>query len=153
MSEQRPQILLANDDFAQYTHGSPTCQIVSANHLCIRDPQPQYNGKNTEPNIVSDYLTGNNSNTTEYITRGRCQAMATPSTPQSQLSQSATATPSPGLWRHPRFEEIASRQKANTFNDSNLRRIIYNSAFLIALFILSTQYAPSIPPPNPSTPH
>jgi len=62
---------------------------------------------------------------------------STPQTPQSQTIQPVTATPSPGSWRHPRFEEIARRQKANTFNDSNLRRIAYNSGFLLALFIAS----------------
>ncbi|KAL2059199.1 hypothetical protein ABVK25_000491 [Lepraria finkii] len=62
----------------------------------------------------------------------------TPPTPQSQILQAPTSTPSPGSWRHPRFEEIARRQKANTFNDSNLRRIAWNGGTLIALFVASS---------------
>ncbi|KAL2040540.1 hypothetical protein N7G274_006519 [Stereocaulon virgatum] len=61
-----------------------------------------------------------------------------PSTPQARILQASTSTPSPGSWRHPRFEEIARRQKANTFNDSNLRRVVWNGGALIALFVASS---------------
>ena len=44
------------------------------------------------------------------------------------------ATPSPGTWRHPKLDEIARRQRANTFNESNVRRIVYNGFALILLF-------------------
>ncbi|KAI4169177.1 MAG: hypothetical protein LQ343_005885 [Gyalolechia ehrenbergii] len=65
--------------------------------------------------------------------------MASPATPQStnaRISQSATATPSPGRWRHPGFDEITRRQKASTFDDSNVQRITYNTGFIIVLLLL-----------------
>ncbi|KAL9133316.1 MAG: hypothetical protein Q9175_005503 [Cornicularia normoerica] len=58
----------------------------------------------------------------------------TPATPQSQTLQATVSTPSPGNWRHPRSDEIARRQKANTFNDSNIRKIVWNAGALVALF-------------------
>ncbi|KAL9098464.1 MAG: hypothetical protein Q9163_005879 [Psora crenata] len=56
------------------------------------------------------------------------------SRPQSQPPLNAPAvTPSPGSWRHPRADEIARRQRANTFNESNIRKIAYNGAALAIL--------------------
>lgn len=65
-------------------------------------------------------------------------APATPQTPST--SQAAVSTPSPGSWRHPRSDEIARRQKASTFDDSNLRKIVWNVG---ALGALSYAYAHS----------
>ena len=51
----------------------------------------------------------------------------------------ASATPvtdSPGVWRHPRIEEITRRQEASTFTDKNLRHIVLNVALSVALYIL-----------------
>ncbi|KAL8941309.1 MAG: hypothetical protein Q9216_002328 [Gyalolechia sp. 2 TL-2023] len=65
--------------------------------------------------------------------------MASPVTPQStnaRISQSATATPSPGRWRHPNFDEITRRQKVSTFDESNVRRISYNTGLIILLLLL-----------------
>ncbi|KAL9631602.1 MAG: hypothetical protein Q9164_005793 [Protoblastenia rupestris] len=61
----------------------------------------------------------------------------TTSKPQSQLPPPSVATPSPGSWRHPQFDEIARRQRANTFNDGNVRRIVYNGIALAALIYAS----------------
>ncbi|KAL6722313.1 hypothetical protein ACLMJK_001420 [Lecanora helva] len=64
--------------------------------------------------------------------------MTTPSTPQPQVIQNYASVPSPGSWQHPRFDEIARRQKANTFNDSNLQRIMWNGGALLILFLSSS---------------
>ncbi|KAL8831462.1 MAG: hypothetical protein Q9170_005277 [Blastenia crenularia] len=67
------------------------------------------------------------------------QRTSSPATPQSsniRQSQPATVTPSPGRWRHPNFDEITRRQKASMFDESNLHRIIYNTALIVALFFL-----------------
>lgn len=72
--------------------------------------------------------------------------MATPQTPQTQTLQAAVSTPSPGSWRHPRADEIARRQKENTFDDSNLRKIVWNGGALGALFYAWSQYVYSPPP-------
>lgn len=66
--------------------------------------------------------------------------MSSPTTPQSQTLQAAVSTPSPGSWRHPRSDEIARRQKANTFDESNLRKVVWNGGALAALFYASSQY-------------
>ncbi|KAL8784984.1 MAG: hypothetical protein Q9213_003645 [Squamulea squamosa] len=67
------------------------------------------------------------------------QKSSTPTTPQSavsQVSQSSVATPSPGRWRHPNFDEITQRQKASSFDETNLHRIIWNIGFVITLYLL-----------------
>lgn len=52
---------------------------------------------------------------------------STPSTPAAQVAQ--TSTPS-GKWKHPKFDEIARRQYATTFDERNVRAIVANSALL-----------------------
>lgn len=97
--------------------------------------------------------------------------MATSTPTRAQTPQATISTPSPGSWRHPRADEIARRQKANTFDDSNLRKIVWNGAALAGLFYASSTYAPPLPhplqlqltprpqilsplrPPIPPTPH
>ncbi|KAL8772833.1 MAG: hypothetical protein Q9209_002178 [Squamulea sp. 1 TL-2023] len=67
------------------------------------------------------------------------QKPSTPATPQSavsQASQSSVATPSPGRWRHPNFDEIAQRQKASSFDETNVHRIVWNIVFVITLYLL-----------------
>ncbi|CAF9937194.1 hypothetical protein IMSHALPRED_011057 [Imshaugia aleurites] len=72
--------------------------------------------------------------------------MATSTPTRAQTPQATISTPSPGSWRHPRADEIARRQKANTFDDSNLRKIVWNGAALAGLFYASsTSYLPSVP--------
>lgn len=43
-------------------------------------------------------------------------------------------------WQHPRLEEITRRLQANTFSKTNLDRILWNAAFLMAELILCSQY-------------
>ncbi|CAD6592770.1 MAG: hypothetical protein ASARMPREDX12_006446 [Alectoria sarmentosa] len=71
-------------------------------------------------------------------TRPAPTTLQTPATPQTQPLQAALSTPSPGSWRHPRSDEIARRQKANTFDDSNVRKIVWNAVALVALFYVSS---------------
>ncbi|KAI4136989.1 MAG: hypothetical protein L6R39_007526 [Caloplaca ligustica] len=64
---------------------------------------------------------------------------SSPATPQSANTgspQPEIATPSPGRWRHPQFDEITRRQKASSFDDSNVQRIIWNAAAIIAIWLL-----------------
>lgn len=54
-------------------------------------------------------------------------------------TQTATAplisTPSPGTWRHPRFDEITRRKNAATFDEENARKLIWNGGALLLLWI------------------
>ncbi|KAI4221751.1 MAG: hypothetical protein L6R36_006666 [Xanthoria steineri] len=71
------------------------------------------------------------------MTTGRSSsAPATPQSVNSQTSRSVVATPSPGRWRHPNFDEITQRQKASTFDESNVHRLIWNIGFVIGLYLL-----------------
>lgn len=63
-------------------------------------------------------------------------ALVPSSTPISQGARLPdVSTPSPGTWRHPKFDEVAQRQKAALFTDGNLRKIIWNGGALLALWI------------------
>ena len=64
--------------------------------------------------------------------------ISAPSTPASKLTLTATPTqtPSPGTWRHPKFDEIARRQKASTFDVSNVHRILFNILALACTWAL-----------------
>lgn len=59
-----------------------------------------------------------------------------PSTPSTQVMRVAVSTPSPGTWRHPKFDEIARRQNAATFSDSNLRKLKWNAGALAVLWLV-----------------
>lgn len=61
---------------------------------------------------------------------------STPSTPGGQLSQPPVATPSPGNWRHPKFDEIAARQNAAAFTHSHAKKIVWNLGVLLATYYL-----------------
>jgi len=58
---------------------------------------------------------------------------AQPATPQKAATPSAQTeqpyTPN-GSWRHPKFDEIARRQYATTFDERNVRAIVLNAGFL-----------------------
>ena len=55
---------------------------------------------------------------------------ATPKAPATPAAQTEpTYTPN-GTWRHPKFDEIARRQYATTFDESNVRRIVANAGLL-----------------------
>ena len=51
----------------------------------------------------------------------------TPATPTAQTQQSYTPN---GSWRHPKFDEIARRQYATTFDERNVRAIVANAGLL-----------------------
>ncbi|CAG5159935.1 uncharacterized protein ALTATR162_LOCUS5703 [Alternaria atra] len=51
----------------------------------------------------------------------------TPATPSAQTEQPYTPN---GSWRHPKFDEIARRQYATTFDERNVRAIVLNAGFL-----------------------
>ena len=77
--------------------------------------------------------------------------MSAPATPQPRTLQAAISTPSPGSWQHPRSDEIARRTKANTFDQSNLRKIIWNGGALAALLYALSQYVHSSVPTTKMT--
>tara|TARA_R110002003_G_scaffold1110_4_gene22378 strand:+ start:10054 stop:10350 length:297 start_codon:yes stop_codon:yes gene_type:complete len=52
---------------------------------------------------------------------------ATPSTPAAQSDQPYTPG---GSWKHPKFDEIARRQYATTFDERNVRAIVANAGLL-----------------------
>jgi len=77
------------------------------------------------------------------ISQNYNRAMATPNgheTPTKQLSQASVLTPSPGKWRHPKFDEIARRQNANNFDDRSIRQITWNSGALLLIWLFSTNF-------------
>lgn len=51
----------------------------------------------------------------------------TPVTPAAQTEQSYTPN---GTWKHPKFDEIARRQYATTFDETNVRAIVANAGLL-----------------------
>jgi nucleoporin POM34 len=51
----------------------------------------------------------------------------TPATPSAQTEQPYTPN---GSWRHPKFDEIARRQYATTFDERNVRAIVVNAGLL-----------------------
>ena len=69
-------------------------------------------------------------------------------TPQPQSGTPATKTPTqqpspaistPGRWQHPRMEEIIQRQNRTNFDNTSMRTILWNVAFLLlSLFLPST---------------
>lgn len=62
------------------------------------------------------------------------------STPQSTRAPPQLTNDSPGSWQHPKFTEIARRQRASTFNEHNIRRIACNGSALLALLYAYAQY-------------
>lgn len=60
---------------------------------------------------------------------------STPSTPAAQADQAYTPS---GKWKHPKFDEIARRQYATTFDERNVRTIVANAALLFLSLYGST---------------
>lgn len=60
----------------------------------------------------------------------------TPATPAAQ-SQQQPYTPS-GSWKHPKFDEIARRQYATTFDERNVRTIVANTGLLFLSIYANT---------------
>ncbi|KAH8591045.1 nuclear pore complex component-domain-containing protein [Bisporella sp. PMI_857] len=68
------------------------------------------------------------------------------SRPSTPLSQAATpSTPVGGAWRHPQIEEISRRQNASSFTDRNVKNIGYNTAGLIAVWVLGRLLSSTFP--------
>lgn len=57
-----------------------------------------------------------------------------PSTPVSRAGQAAGSNPPTGSWRHPRLDEISRRQNAATFNDRNVKSVLWNLVLLLITF-------------------
>lgn len=65
--------------------------------------------------------------------------MSTPikSTPVvSTPVKSPAAVDSPGTWRHPRLNEITRRRDRTTFSEKNVRKIAYNIATLLSIWLI-----------------
>lgn len=60
--------------------------------------------------------------------------MSTPSQSTPIRGAPASATDSPGTWRHPRLNEITRRREATTFSEKNVRRIAYNIIALLSFW-------------------
>lgn len=54
----------------------------------------------------------------------------TPQTPATPAAQTAASYTPNGTWRHPKFDEIARRQYATTFDEYNVRTIVANAGLL-----------------------
>jgi len=67
---------------------------------------------------------------------------------QTPAPSTPAAAPSPGTWRHPKFDEITRRQQASTFTDRNRRKIIWNFSALLLTWPLDW-YIVSSPLLNP----
>ena len=61
------------------------------------------------------------------------KATPQPSTPSKEQSRHV---PSPGLWKHPRIEEITRRQRLSTFDSGNLQIILWNAAAFVGLWMI-----------------
>lgn len=86
-----------------------------------------------------DVLTRCDLDLTFTNSQENAMAMAVaPRTPKPQIAEPAFSTPSPGTWRHPKFDEIARRQGQNIFDESNVRRIIWNGGALFILWVVDS---------------
>ncbi|KAF2125370.1 hypothetical protein P153DRAFT_111916 [Dothidotthia symphoricarpi CBS 119687] len=56
---------------------------------------------------------------------------ATPQTPATPTAQRHQLDTPNGAWKHPKFDEIARRQYATTFDERNVRTIVANTGLLI----------------------
>lgn len=56
---------------------------------------------------------------------------ATPQTPATPTAQTAQPDTPSGAWKHPKFDEIARRQYATTFDERNVRAIVANAGLLL----------------------
>jgi nucleoporin POM34 len=83
---------------------------------------------------------------------------ATPSTPSTPAAQSDQPYTPSGSWKHPKFDEIARRQHATTFDERNVRAIVANASLLALSFYGSSltqnvkllEYAAYVPPSTPT---
>jgi nucleoporin POM34 len=63
---------------------------------------------------------------------------ATPVTPFAQRAQ-LPGTPT-GAWKHPKFDEITRRQYATTFDDRNVKTIVFNGVLFILSFVVLSKW-------------
>ncbi|KAF3396112.1 Ubp5-interacting protein [Penicillium rolfsii] len=67
-----------------------------------------------------------------------------PSTPKVAPAAAPISTPAsegpgtPGKWRHPQLSEVVRRQNAATFNDKNLRSVVWNGATLASTWVFGS---------------
>ena len=57
-------------------------------------------------------------------------SLATPRAPATPAAQSEQPYTPNGSWKHPKFDEIAQRQYATTFDERNIRAIVANAGLL-----------------------
>lgn len=62
------------------------------------------------------------------------QSSNSPSRTQTPQQQRSTDASTPARWQHPRMDEVISRQSRTNFDNSNVRIILWNFAFLILSF-------------------
>lgn len=63
---------------------------------------------------------------------------ATPTAPATPASQKAQDLTPAGAWKHPKFDEIARRQYATTFDERNVKIILANAALLLLSSVASS---------------
>lgn len=86
------------------------------------------------------------------------RAPATPATPSTPAAQTDYESTPSGSWKHPKFDEIARRQYATTFDERNVRAIVANAGLLFLSIYGNTvtsqvkllEYAAYVPLPGPS---
>src|SRR5215469_7856163 len=78
---------------------------------------------------------------TALTTPGGMPTEAVAKTPDTHAIPPTAPTPPAGTWRHPKLDEIARRQSASIFSQSNLRR-----AILCIILLALTFYIPSLLP-------
>lgn len=69
---------------------------------------------------------------------------ATPRAPATPVAQTEPSYTPNGTWRHPKFDEIARRQYATTFDESNVRAIVANAGLLL-LSIYGSEITTNLP--------
>ncbi|KAJ5958734.1 uncharacterized protein N7479_005884 [Penicillium vulpinum] len=67
-----------------------------------------------------------------------------PSTPKAKPPLAAPPTPegtlTPGKWRHPQLDEIVRRQNAATFDQKNVKKLVWNGAALAISWIFGSTF-------------
>lgn len=65
-----------------------------------------------------------------------------PSTPKAALAATPASEGSgtPGKWRHPQLNEIVRRQNAATFNDKDLKRLLWNGLALLVTWVFGNTF-------------
>ncbi|CAG7951907.1 unnamed protein product [Penicillium olsonii] len=66
--------------------------------------------------------------------------MSLPSTPKATppMAPSSEGPQTPGRWRHPQLDEIVKRQNASTFDEKNVKKLVWNGSALVMTWIFGT---------------